>query len=183
MFTIWLSDQDDRPDLTGQLSRLFNKDINNGCMPRHKDVGKILKHMLNYHPKAYLEFKLALDKAYKEYVDLSENYKRFGKVEDFTIDFVEGYGWGLFKGEDLMSNYPIEAKNRPKKRNLLKIKKVETNPFIGKSIIPFGKHNGKSLNSILKEDKGYLVWMYDNFKFYPNQNWLKLEIANLLKLS
>jgi DNA repair protein RadD len=63
-------------------------------------------------------------------IDLSENFERFGKVEDFTVDFIEGYGWGLFRGESLMSNYPIDAKHRPQKRNLVKV----DNPNIDKPV-------------------------------------------------
>jgi DNA repair protein RadD len=121
-------------------------------------------------------------------IDLSENYNRFGKVEDFTVDFIEDYGWGLFKGESLISNYPIEAKHRPQKKNLGKklnaniatsVNKIK----VGDSLLPVGKYKNKSLSSVLAEDKGYLVWMYENFTFYPNQKWLKLEIAHLLNLS
>lgn len=121
-------------------------------------------------------------------IDLSENYNRFGKIEDFTVDFVEDYGWGLFKGESLISNYPIEAKHRPQKKNLGKKVNIATSVStakigVGSSILPFGKHKDKSLNTVLIEDKGYLVWMYEKFTFYPNQKWLKLEIAHLLNLS
>jgi DNA repair protein RadD len=128
------------------------------------------------------------DKTKTVVIDLSENYNRFGKVEDFTVDFVEDYGWGLFKGESLISNYPIEAKHRPQKKNLGK--KVNVNIAtsvntvkVGDSLLPVGKYKNKSLSSVLAEDKGYLVWMYENFTFYPNQKWLKLEIAHLLNLS
>jgi DNA repair protein RadD len=122
-------------------------------------------------------------------IDLSENFDRFGKVEDFTVDFVEGYGWGLFRGDSLMSNYPIEAKHRPQKRNLVKIensniaKPIGNSIKVGSSLLPVGKYKNESLITVLEKDKGYLVWMYENFTFYPNQKWLKLEIAHLLKLS
>jgi DNA repair protein RadD len=122
-------------------------------------------------------------------IDLSENFERFGKVEDFTVDFVEGYGWGLFRGESLMSNYPIDAKHRPQKRNLVKAenaniaKPVGNSIKVGDSLLPVGKYKNESLNTVLAKDKGYLVWMYENFTFYPNQKWLKLEIAHLLNLS
>lgn len=128
------------------------------------------------------------DKEKTVVIDLSENYNRFGKVEDFTVDFIEDYGWGLFKGESLISNYPIEAKHRPQKKNLGKklnaniatsVNKIK----VGDSLLPVGKYKNKSLSSVLAEDKGYLVWMYENFTFYPNQKWLKLEIAHLLNLS
>lgn len=116
-------------------------------------------------------------------IDLSENYKRFGKVEDFTVDYIEGYGWGLFKGESLISNYPIEARNRPKKANLGKKKNISAPVSkLGSNKITFGKYKNLTLAEILRKDKGYLVWMYDNFNFYPNQKWLKLEIATLLNL-
>lgn len=128
------------------------------------------------------------DKTKTVVIDLSENYNRFGKVEDFTVDFIEDYGWGLFKGESLISNYPIDAKHRPQKKNLGK--KVNVNIAtsvntvkVGDSLLPVGKYKNKSLSLVLLEDKGYLVWMYENFTFYPNQKWLKLEIAHLLNLS
>jgi DNA repair protein RadD len=122
-------------------------------------------------------------------IDLSENFERFGKVEDFTVDFIEGYGWGLFRGESLMSNYPIDAKHRPQKRNLVKVdnpniaKPVGNGIKVGDSLLPVGKYKNESLSTVLAKDKGYLVWMYENFTFYPNQKWLKLEIAHLLNLS
>jgi DNA repair protein RadD len=122
-------------------------------------------------------------------IDLSENFERFGKVEDFTVDFVEGYGWGLFRGESLMSNYPIDAKHRPQKRNLVRTenpniaKPVGNGVKVGDSLLPVGKYKNESLRTVLEKDKGYLVWMYENFTFYPNQKWLKLEIAHLLNLS
>jgi DNA repair protein RadD len=122
-------------------------------------------------------------------IDLSENFERFGKVEDFTVDFVEGYGWGLFRGESLMSNYPIDAKHRPQKRNLVRVenpniaKPVGNGIKVGDSLLPVGKYKNESLSTVLEKDKGYLVWMYENFTFYPNQKWLKLEIAHLLNLS
>jgi DNA repair protein RadD len=122
-------------------------------------------------------------------IDLSENFERFGKVEDFTVDFIEGYGWGLFKGESLMSNYPIDAKHRPQKRNLVRVenaniaKPISKTLKVGDSLLPVGKYKNESLSTVLAKDKNYLVWMYENFTFYPNQKWLKLEIAHLLNLS
>jgi DNA repair protein RadD len=120
-----------------------------------------------------------------EVIDLSENFNRFGKVEDFTIEFLEGYGWGLFKGDSLISNYPIEAKHRPQKKNL--VKKLQPNiatkvTSIGQSIMPFGKYKDKKIYEIFKENKNYLVWIYENVKFYPSQNQLKIDIAKMLNI-
>ena len=132
------------------------------------------------------------DKAKTVVIDLSENYKRFGKVEDFTVEFIKGYGWGLFNGEFLISNYPIEAKNRPRKSNLEKkynpniakpVVSKATVSGVGSSTLPFGKHKGRTLKYILEKDKGYLVWMLENFTFHLNQGWLKKEIKTLLNVS
>lgn len=126
------------------------------------------------------------DKKQTVVIDLSENYKRFGKVEDFTIDYLEGYGWGLFRGEDLISNYPIEAKHRPTKTNLLNKNKKNIAVAVsnsGNNVMPFGKYKDMALVDVLKKDKGYLVWMYEKFTFYPNQRWLKNDISKLLNLS
>lgn len=132
------------------------------------------------------------DKSKTVVIDLSENYKRFGKVEDFTVEFIKGYGWGLFNGEFLISNYPIEAKNRPRKSNLERkynpniakpVVSKATVSGVGSSTLPFGKHKGRTLQYILEKDKGYLVWMIENFTFNFNQGWLKKEIKTLLNIS
>jgi DNA repair protein RadD len=126
------------------------------------------------------------NKTKTEVIDLSENFSRFGKVEEFTIEFLEGYGWGLFKGESLISNYPIEAKHRPQKKNLIKKPTpniATTVSTVGESKMPFGKFKDKTIANVYKEDKNYLVWVYENVKFYPNQKWLKSEIGTMLKVS
>jgi hypothetical protein len=40
-----------------------------------KSIRGILKHLLERHPKLYLEVQAAMAIAVKEYADLSENYK------------------------------------------------------------------------------------------------------------
>jgi DNA repair protein RadD len=113
-------------------------------------------------------------------IDLSENYNRFGRVEQFTVDYVEGYGWGLFRGEDLITNYPIEAKKRPQKKNLTR--KIDLNPA-GEVIMPFGKHKGSALSELAVKEKSYLVWFYENINFSNDKAKLKKEIERLLNLS
>lgn len=117
-------------------------------------------------------------------IDLSENFNRFGRVETFSVEFVEDYGWGLFKGNCLISNYPIEAKHRPTKDTLSSkyVRAVTIDHEPGKGVLTFGKYKGKSLAHTLEKDKGYLVWLYENFNFYKNQAKLKLEIGILLNV-
>jgi DNA repair protein RadD len=106
------------------------------------------------------------DKKETVIVDFSENFTRFGKVEDFTIDYLEGYGWGLFKGEYLISNYPIDAISRPTKKTLL-AKKAHKLSKPNDVVFHFGKHNGKPVSYVMEKDKKYIVWLASNKEF----NW------------
>ena len=113
-------------------------------------------------------------------IDLSENYNRFGRVEHFTVDYVEGYGWGLFRGDDLITNYPIEAKTRPQRKNLTRKIEVSSN---GGIIMPFGKHKGREIAKLIEKEKNYLVWVYENVKFHKESSHVKKEIARVLNIS
>jgi hypothetical protein len=74
MFTTWLFEQDDRPDNVGKLARLLNRDLNNGCMPHVRNADGILLHFLKQHPKVYMQLSEVLVVAYKEFLDLKQNY-------------------------------------------------------------------------------------------------------------
>jgi hypothetical protein len=75
MFISWLTEQDDRSDRVGDCARLILLDMNNGCLANVTSIRGILQHILNYHPKLYLEVQASMALALKEYSDLSENYK------------------------------------------------------------------------------------------------------------
>jgi len=75
MFVSWLTEQDDRSDSVGNCARLIMLDMNNGCLANVRSIRGILKHLLERHPKLYLEVQAAMAIAVKEYADLSENYK------------------------------------------------------------------------------------------------------------
>ena len=75
MFVSWLTEQDDRSDSVGNCARLIMLDMNNGCLANVTSIRGILKHLLERHPKLYLETQAAMAVALKEYSDLSENYK------------------------------------------------------------------------------------------------------------
>lgn len=92
-------------------------------------------------------------------IDLSENCNRFGKVENYTVDHVDGYGWGLFRGEYLMSNYPIILPNKPIKYNLLQRRKFDhPTGFTFEN----GRYKGQELSRIFKKDLNYVVWYLQN---------------------
>lgn len=111
-------------------------------------------------------------------IDLSGNHERFGKIETLNFEDIEGYGWGMFKGDELLTDYPIIASKRPTKQSL---GVVRSNT--GHVLLSFGKYKGESINKIGKKDLGYLVWMVENFNFTGTKGTiLKREIENYLKL-
>lgn len=111
-------------------------------------------------------------------IDLSENFSRFGRIESYTIENIPDYGWALMRGNDLISGYPIDSKNRPQRKNLGKKYKPVSNIKM-----PFGKYENQFLADIYQKDMHYLVWVYDNVSFFQKQQHIKIEIANLLNIA
>lgn len=111
-------------------------------------------------------------------IDLSGNFERFGKVEELNFENLEGYGWGMFKGDILLSDFPMIAVNRPTKKSL-GLSRGQS----GYVKFDFGKYEGKTVDEVGRENKGYLTWMYDEFNFRGKKGAvLKEDIKNYLKL-
>ena len=111
-------------------------------------------------------------------LDFSGNFQRFGKVEELNFERLEGYGWGMFKGDILLSDYPIQGENRPTKKTLGLVRGAS-----GFVKFTFGKYKDLTVDQVGKQDKGYLIWMYDKFTFKGEMGRiLKEDIKNYLKL-
>lgn len=108
-------------------------------------------------------------------VDLSGNYKRFGKIETISIENSElTKGWSVFNDDMLLSNYPLNTNNRPTKKSLLaklqwekSIKESKNNTNETDIKFYFGKYKDKSVAEVMKENKSYLTWLLDQKDF----NW------------
>lgn len=131
------------------------------------------------------------DKKNCRVIDLSGNYETFGKVEDINFEKIPGWGWGMFSGDKLLSNYPIAATKRPTKESLVRGVKSKIKETFSVSrykeeepiIIWFGKHKGKSVNKVHEDFPFYLPWVMDNFDF-GNTKMIKLkrQIEKILNL-
>jgi DNA repair protein RadD len=133
-------------------------------------------------------------------VDMVGNFKRFGKVEDFSFDNIEFYGWGMF-GKDgvLLTDYPIASKHRPNKESLVKAglkreaqekeKEIDhennrTNPVVG-----FGMWSGRKVWDIAKSPDakrffGWCGWFLEEQKKpsrYPKNHVLIAAINEYLQ--
>lgn len=122
-------------------------------------------------------------------IDLSGNVKNFGKVELLNFEYIEGWGWGMFTEDKLLSNYPMQAKKRPTKDSLRRGVKKERDKIFRVSKeepeirIWFGKYKDKTLSEIQKENDKYLPWMIDNMNFNGSKMIkLKKQIEIILKL-
>lgn len=122
-------------------------------------------------------------------VDLSGNVKKFGKVELLNFEFIEGWGWGMFTEDKLLSNYPMDAKKRPTKDSLRQGAERKRKSIFekGKTFddleIWFGTHKGKKISKLKEENEGYLTWMYDNFDFKGvKMKQLKQQLKLILNL-
>lgn len=98
--------------------------------------------------------------------DLAGNSDKFGKdLSEYTIDWVPKYGWGLFKGDRIISDVPIQSQRVVTKQDIinnggklptaLEYKETQT-------IINVGKYKGKKISEVVYKDVRYLRWMFEN---------------------
>lgn len=95
-------------------------------------------------------------KADVDLIDFSGNYKRFGRVEDFTFEKDPVHGWGMFSGEKLLTNVDLSSSKQVFKTKIaLTVAKSTSSPYIW----PIGKHKGVELEKLPKD---YLLWICSN---------------------
>ena len=113
-------------------------------------------------------------------VDLSGNFRRFGKIETLNIENSDlTKGWAVFNEDMLLSNYPLNTNNRPTKKSLLaKLKREQDKTSLNEDdeLFYFGKYKDKKVSAVMKENKSYLTWLLDqkDFNWY-GENGRKLK--------
>lgn len=130
---------------------------------------------------------------------MSGNFRKFGRVEDITCEYVENYGWGMFSNGVLISGVPMSEKlgltkdkikemykgtvNESKKLYDFEFDFSKLNDFELSYKIQFGKYEGRTIKWVYEEDKRYLKWLIDpntKFSFYRKKDMPLKEI--LLKI-
>ena len=100
----------------------------------------------------------------KEYcllIDFGNNVKRFGRLEDLNFEFIEGYGWGLFSGERLLTNTRITDALPRTKEDLRNKAKKDAKDAVNMEIW-FGAHKGKRISELPTE---YMKWCLTSWDF------------------
>lgn len=136
-----------------------------------------LRHIIDAYPtrsaRIYMQklgrlVRIHKDKPFGTYHDIAGNIDSFGKVEDITFENIEGYGWGMFTGEYLLTGVPL-AENLQVTKTKLRARLVKQRGSVfdfefdfkeGEEIFfTFGKYHSKSIKEIYEKDRQYLAWI------------------------
>lgn len=99
-------------------------------------------------------------------IDFSGNYKRFGRVEDFTFEKDPKLGWGMFSEDRLLTNIDLSSSKKIfKEKTVLKLAGIDSKPYLW----PFGIHKGKDISEL---PTSYLDWICSD-QFIPNYEMAK----------
>lgn len=125
-------------------------------------------------------------------LDISGNFERFGRIEDFTFENQDyAGGWAMFSGDKMLTNFPLSVGVTPTRKSLIEAKEREkelkNNPqkLNGSLKFHFGKYSNKTVIEVFKENKSYLAWLAGNKEFTWNGDKMKAikrEIFEILKL-
>lgn len=99
-------------------------------------------------------------KADVDLIDFSGNFKRFGRVEDFTFEKDPKLGWGMFSGDRLLTNVDLSSSKHIFKEKI-EIKLVGNNT--SSYLWPIGTHKGKDISTL---PRNYLEWVCSD-QFIP----------------
>lgn len=115
--------------------------------------------------------------------DLSGNVERFGKLENLTFEDIEGYGWGMFNGENLLSGVPFWEEEIPTKTSLknkattpkkLELAPITTTVNINDKIW-FGKYKDQTCKVVFNKDPKYIAWILGNKEW----DWTNAKMSKL----
>ncbi len=100
------------------------------------------------------------DKKDTDLIDFSGNFKRFGRVEDFTFEKDPKLGWGMFSGDRLLTNVDLSSSKHIFKEKIeIKLVGNDTSSYLW----PIGTHKGKDISTL---PKSYLEWVCSD-QFIP----------------
>lgn len=126
------------------------------------------------------------DKTVGNIVDYVGNMHRFGDVRDLNFEHIEGYGWGLFSGEKLITEVVLDSKEETTKAYLKLHKKPKTSQFFfnddvdGSPKISFGVNKGYSLKYLYFRKRYYLKFLIEkNFQFKEEDKEFERQLKEI----
>lgn len=126
----------------------------------HIIIGRPTKSLMLIYQICGRGLRPAIGKKHCKLTDLCDNIKRFGEINSFVIEDINGNGlWrlksniGYLTGVNLLTGKDLEARNTTTKKEKDQVK-------TGDIVIPFGKYKDNKLKEI---DDDYLKWASNNF--------------------
>lgn len=98
-------------------------------------------------------------------IDLAGNSLKFGKIEELNFEDIEGYGWGMFAKERLVTGIPMSEGLYTDKEFLRYKKQSKRSDF--NLMFGFGKYKGEPVEQVWYKDKNYVMWVTSD-KFEPS---------------
>lgn len=139
-----------------------------------------LRNIIDAYPSNSVRVKLQKDgrgcrisegKDFCRIIDYTNNYKKFGDVRDLNYDYIEDYGWGLFKNDVLITDVPMNSDKIFTKAYLrnggkINIEYVFDDNNTGTEKLDFGKFSGLTVKFLYYRHRHYLKWLAESdFKF------------------
>jgi DNA repair protein RadD len=107
------------------------------------------------------------------FIDYCNNFNRLAHPRDITIENYEGYGWGVFTKERLVTGVPLDGPVVTREDLNNKSKGSD-----GSIVFPFGKNKNKKVVDVYKKDPSYINWLL-------KQDWLdngfKKKVEDIVK--
>ena len=125
------------------------------------------------------------DKKLGRIVDFAGNYQRHGHVHDLNYDYIEGYGWGLFRGDVLITDVPLNSGKVFTKECLRNGGKVNLEYTFGEHNkgdckLPFGAYKNHTVKELYYRKRHYLKYLYDS-GFTHEDKELERQINSIFK--
>ena len=120
-------------------------------------------------------------------IDLTGNTKRFGNIENISIekqDYTKG--WAMWSSDKILTGYIFGDWETPSRKDIInnynKTVNIKGNTNLDIKM-PWGKHKGESLKKSIINDKPYFIWLLNNKDFEwigKNNIELKKNIENII---
>lgn len=110
-----------------------------------------------------------LSKTNGVFVDLTNTYSRFGKVDDISFekqDYTKG--WAMWNANNLMTNVYLNSGERVTREQQIKSyeNQAEVKQDNKKGLkFTFGKYKGKYIKDVCEKNMGYIQWLLNNEDF------------------
>lgn len=155
-----------------------------------------LRNIVDAFPSNSIRVKLQKDgrgcrisegKEFCRIIDFTNNYTKFGDVRNLNYDYIKGYGWGLYRGDVLITDVPLNSEKIFTKEYLRNGGKPnfeyvfdENNK--GDAKMSVGKYAGKSIKWLYYKKRFYLKWLIQvNYNFKEEDKEFERQLKQIFK--